>query len=256
LRDTLWDVFGWPPETDRALDFLDAHREHDERAALRAFEQETGVRPDPLLVARMRRALKERPGEVILPARLGRLLDEHRQRLRRRQEAFRVPEETARIRSGIRVYGSLERSLEALAGSRERHEKEKALRERIPGAAYVERAERPPGDNIAGATASAIRDEGLERPDQPDLVVPLSHEIRDDVTELVAFFRREDLRQLRRDAPEAGLSAQEEQVFGLVLDGLDNAEIVASLPRSNDQVRQEKLRAFRKIRKYRQAAGL
>jgi DNA-binding CsgD family transcriptional regulator len=245
-------MFAPPPETKIALRLLRANREGGGPAAWRCFEQHTDLRPDSLLVARLRPALDS--GIAILPARLGRLLDEHRKRLLRHQEAARIPVETERLRRGIRCFPSLDASLEALRVAGQT--REEALWERIPGVAYIEKAESPPGSNIAGAVGSAIRKEGLERPDHPDLITPLTHEIRDDLNELVAFFRREELRDLQGDASRAGLSAQEQQVFTLALDGLGNDELAAQLSRSSEQVRQEKHRAFKKIRRYRQAAGL
>jgi hypothetical protein len=208
-------LFGWdavrrmfepPPPVRIALKVLRAYGEDGTQAAKRAFEEETSVTPDTLLVTRLCFDL-ESPGQVIVP-RLGRLLDEHRQRLHRRQEASLVPEETERRRRGIRRFPSVDVALDALRVAGQ--SREEALQERIPGVAYVEKAESPPGSNVAGAVGSAIRKEGLERPDQPNLITPLTHEIRDDLRELVAFFQREELRDLRGDASRAGLSAQEE----------------------------------------------
>jgi DNA-binding CsgD family transcriptional regulator len=200
---------------------------------------------------RLRPALK-RPEMLIVPE-LGRLLDEHRQRLRRRQEATRVREETATIRRGIRMYDSLDAALDVLAATGERREKEKALLERIPAVTYIKKAISPPNSNIAGRVACAVRREGLERRDHPNLPLELKHEPRDDFLELVSFLEREDL---RRDASQAGLSAQERETFDLLLDGYDNTTISVLLDRSATQVRQEKHRALKKIKAHRRAAGL
>jgi hypothetical protein len=237
------------PEVENALEVIKAHEAGGTRAARGAFEQCRGVRLDPLAMESLRPDL-EHTEDLVVPH-LARRLEEHCERLRRKQEAADVPDETERIRRGIKRYPSLDVSLNALRVAGQSHEE--ALRERIPGVAYVAKADSSPNSNIAGRAADAIRREGLERPDEPDLLVPLSRDLKDDVPELVAFVQREDL---WRDVSRAGLSPQEWETFLLVLDGLSNAEIAAELGRTNVHVRQNKHGAVTKIRKYCQASGL
>jgi hypothetical protein len=100
-RQLLMDMFRPHPETERALQFLRTFRAEGERAAWHTFEQRTGVRPDPLLRVRLRPELGA-PGQVIVPY-LGRLFDEHRQRLSRNRQAARVPERAQAVQRSLRM---------------------------------------------------------------------------------------------------------------------------------------------------------
>jgi hypothetical protein len=75
---------------------------------------------------------------------------------------------TSELRQGIKKFPSIDISLKALA--LDGQTSDEVLEEMIPGIAWVEQEELPPGGNLAGKIASEIRREGLKRPDKPGKV--------------------------------------------------------------------------------------
>ena len=91
------------------------------------------------------------------------------------------------------------------------------LEEMIPGAAYIERAALPTGENLAGRVANQIRWEVADVSDR-----------RRTVMELAAFAEREALLKKGRDA---GLPPREYELFSFFVDnpGATNAEAAQAL---------------------------
>ncbi len=215
-------------------------------------------KPDSLLSTRLKHDLRRDDFDEMPIEDFWDLLDYHKGRLTRDSEPERVQRETAAIRRGIKKYPSFAVALDALR--LEGQTRDEVLEEMIPGAAYTEKAELPPGGNLPGRVANAIRKEGrgLLPPSEPqkseefgivgELKRPeTKRPMPPDVPEIAEFVTYESLKQ---DAIKAGLSAQElgSFVFGELL-GLGDKKAAEVLGRPAKQVAQEKLRAKRKLRR-------
>ncbi len=241
-----------PREMRAISEMIIAYREGDD-ALLRALvEEHVGRRPDAFFIVALKGNFTH-ADKMLIDDFLS-LLARHRERLkhrgglarsrRRAQDRLRT-EEIQEIRSGVKKFPSVDLALKALAA--EGQSRDEVLEDMIPGVAYVELTELPPGGNLAGRVASQIRREGIERPDEPGMVYSpgperlLGHA---DELELAAFAIRE---LLARMAEDAGVSEQEWESF--VLGTVFDNQIAARIAwRPTNQITQEKFRASNKLR--------
>jgi hypothetical protein len=245
----------WPPEFLAACEAIAAYAEGDQRPLLALVAERIGQKPDSLLRVRLKNKELALGKDLPIP-RLFALLIYHRERLKQRNEPMHVQEQSKKIRSSIKRFESVDLALDALALKGQTHDE--VLEEMIPGVAYTEKAELPPGGNLPGRVANAIRKEGrgLLPPSEPqksekfgivgELKRPeTKRPIPPDVPEIAEFVTYESL---KRDAIKAGLSVQElgSFVFGERLGDKKAAEV---LGRPAKQVAQEKLHAKRKLRR-------
>jgi hypothetical protein len=215
--------------------------------------------PDAFLVSALRREDPEH-GDSWTLAHLWVALDRHQRRLGRIKETERLHEVAPKLRSRIKRYPSLDKALGRLAlkaptTSTQGQTRDEVLEEMIPGVAYVVESELKPGQNLAGKVANQIRREGLERPDEPDLVsTPGSDVLLRETESLarsleereeVAFIDRERLTEIVRSA---GLTRQQREswVFGVLLGNQTAAQMLGRPP---NQIAQEKMQAYKKIRR-------
>jgi DNA-binding CsgD family transcriptional regulator len=231
-------LFEPPPEIELALQLLRANREGGEPAAWRCFEQHTDLRPDSLLVARLRPDLGH-PGKVILPPHLGRFLDEHRQRLRRKREAAILLEKaqsvhrSLRLPPGHRVAQALRTSGEAPTAR---------LRDELPGALALAEGEGYAGANLvrraeeiayldnrplAQTRKRAVDKHGNLREKITSLDVLA--EVFDDPTALDAYRGAEDALLLEHLITQARLTARECEVLDLYRRGFEPEAIAGHL---------------------------
>lgn len=238
--------FELPPELTELLEALQAFHEDDEGPLLEWAERRIGHRPDPLLCVRLRAGVSE-AGDGLLIRAMTAFVDAHGERIAKKSESANLPTLTHEIRQGIsKRYGSFDQALDSLALQGQKHDE--VLEEMIPGVAYAIHEDLQPGQNLSGKVASQIRREGPERPDKPGAVfAPGPDNLFRYVGELdlAAFYERE---LLARRVHDAGLSPQELEsfVFGELFGG---QEAAAMLDRTANQIRQEKSRALRKLRR-------
>jgi hypothetical protein len=236
--------YEWPPEFLGACAAHGAYVLGDERPLRVWVERHIGQKPDSLMMVRLKTNDLGWGGELPLLY-LFETLKHHRDRLVRKGEAARIERLAREVRRGIKRYGSVNVALDALRVRGQT--REGVLEEVIPGMAYLEREELPPGANLAGRVARQIRREGIEQPHDPGKVFPTDPEhllIVADELGLAAFGDRE---LLAREVHKAGLSEQEIEsfVFGVLL---GNEQAGTVLRRSANQVAQEKFRAITKLR--------
>ena len=241
------------PEVRTAAEAVVAHAEGNESpmrelveervGSMRLVEKRAEKKADSLFKKRLKDCLAE--GKSLPVPRLLRLLKHHRERLEEKGGSAHVQEQVRELRSGIKKFPSIDLALKhlALKGQNE----DEVLEEMIPGVAYVEQEDLPPGDNLAGKVASQIRREGMERSDKPGMVFAPGPEHMlepaSDELELAAFVDRELLARKIRDG-ELSSRERESFLFGTLL---GNKEAAKVLGRPANQIGQERFRAMNKL---------
>lgn len=228
-----------------ASEALDAYTEGDRKPMRDLASEHLGLAVDgkfgSFLDAAIRHTLEEHEIETeVLPIpnlyRAFRLLGI---RLERDAKTKRAEEQNPMVRRGIKRFASLDYALDVIR--RHKESREEARDDRIPGLGYIE-------DYQARPVAKEIRKEA-ERPDKPGLVSatdPFELPGHDDgQLELVAVVLEE---KLRNDADGAGLSAQESEVFALLLEGLDDTLVAGELGLSVKHVGVVRRRIAKKLR--------
>jgi hypothetical protein len=211
---------------------------------MQLVEKRAEKKADSLFKKRLKDYLAE--GKSLPVPLLLRLLKHHRKRLEVKGGSARVQEQLRELRPGIKRFPSVDLALNhlALKGQNE----DEVLEEMIPGVAYVEQEDLPPGANLAGKVASQLRREGMERSDKPGMVfAPGPEHMLEpsaDELELAAFADRELLARKIRDGKL--LPRELESLVAGTL--LGNKEAAKVLGRAANQIGQEKLRAINKLR--------